>query len=299
MTAPRPVSLLLGLGSAVAAISSAALVILLAEPLPSAVIAAGRVAVTGVALSVLAGRSLLELRPALRRPQMARRVALAAGLLAIHFAAWIASLQLTSVPRSMTLVAAQPLFAGLLGRWLGDRVPVSLYLGAIVAVGGTLVMVLPRGAVGSWGMNSGDALALLAGAAAAAYLVVGRSVRDELPLRPYLAAVHLGAAVLLVGYCVAIGVEPWPATASGSDLWAVLYLGLVPGLVGHGLINWAVRWVPVHVAALATLLEPIGATLLTMVVLGHTVGPTEAIGGAVVLLGVAVALPRRALATDG
>ncbi|MCH9680077.1 MAG: DMT family transporter, partial [Deltaproteobacteria bacterium] len=278
MTTPRPTSLVLGLGSAVMAISSAALVILLADPLPPMSIAAGRVAVTGVALAVL---GIGSLRPALgvvRRPQMAGRVGVAGLLLAIHFAAWIASLGLTSVPRSMTLVSAQPLFAGLLSRWLGDRVPWTLYGGAVVAVLGTLLMVADEGGLGAGGANLGDGLALLAGAAAAGYLAVGRSVREQVSLRPYLAAVHLVAAAMLVLAVWLMGVDPCPPTVAPADLLAVVYLGLVPGLVGHGLLNWAVRRLPVHVVALVVLFEPLGATALTVVVLHHTVGLLEGVG---------------------
>ncbi|MEM7157449.1 MAG: DMT family transporter [Myxococcota bacterium] len=293
MSSPRPASLAAGLGAAVTAISSAALVILLAEPLPPPVIAAGRVTVTGLALLLLGAKELGSLRLALRDRGVSLRIVIAAGLLAVHFAAWVASLSLTTVPRAVTLVATQPLFAGLVGRWVGDRAPMSLYVGAAVALAGTLVMVAGEDPSGMVGFNGGDGLALLAAAAAAAYLAVGRSVRKQLPLRPYLGTVHLVAAVLL-GLMVVLGsYEPWPTGADGTDLLALLYLGLVPGLIGHGLINWAVRFVPVHVVALATLVEPVGATVLTVLLFGYTVTSAELWGAGVLLVGVALGLPRR------
>lgn len=285
---------MLGLGAAVTAVSSAALFILLAKPLPPLVIAGGRVAVTGVVLGLLGARGLRAALEGLRQPGVRGRVGLAAALLAVHFGAWVASLSLTTVPRSVTLVATQPLFAGLLGRLVGDRAPWSLYGGAALAVVGTLVMVGGDGAVAE-GWNLGDGLALLAGAAAAGYLVVGRSVGQRLPLRAYLGLVHLGAAGLLA--VTALVVEPaWVPEGVGSEhLLAVVYLGVVPGVVGHGLLNWAVRHVPVHVVALAILFEPVGATVLTVLVLGHAVGWAEAIGAGVLLLGVGLGLPRRRL----
>ena len=293
MTSPRPASLAVGLGAAVTAISSAALVILLAEPLPATVIAAGRVTVTGVALLLLGARELGSLRLALRDRGTSLRIVIAAALLAVHFAAWVASLSITTVPRVVTLVATQPLFAGLVGRWVGDRAPPSLYLGAAVALVGTLVMVGGEDPAGTLGFNLGDGLARLAAAAAAAYRVVGRSVRKQLPLRPYLGAVHLVSALML-GLMVVLGSDdPWPATADGTDLLALLYLGLVPGLIGHGLINWAVRYVPVHVVALATLVEPVGATVLTVLLFGYAVTPAELYGAGILLVGVAVGLPGR------
>lgn len=278
------------------ALSSAALVILLADPLPPTVIAAGRVAVTGVVLVLLGARSLPATWQGLREPGARARVLGAAALLALHFGAWVASLGMTSVPRSVALVATQPLFAGIFGRLVGDRAPWSLYGGAGLAVVGTLAMV---GGVGedAGGFNLGDGLALLAGAAAAGYLVVGRSVGQSLPLRPYLGLVHLAAAVMLLAVAPVIEPELWPAGVTSADVWAIVVLGLLPGVVGHGLLNWAVRYVPVHVVALVILFEPVGATALTVLVLGHTVGLGEAIGAGVLLLGVGLGLPwRRRLA---
>lgn len=281
--------------SAVAAISSAALVILLADPLDPTVIAAGRVAVTGVALTILAGRgAALVWRAAIDDRAVRDRMVLASALLALHFGAWIASLTMTTVVRSVTLVATQPLFAGVVGRLLGDRAPWSLFAGGAVAVGGTALMLVGDG-TGSEALapNLGDALALLAAAAAAGYLAVGRSLRERLPLSGYLGAVHLLAAAMLVAYGLSTQITWVPAAACRADLLAVLYLGLVPGVIGHGLLNWAVRHLPVHVVSLAIVLEPIGAAALAVIVLGRHVTTTEVIGAAIVLSAVAIGVRRR------
>ncbi|MCA9707081.1 MAG: DMT family transporter [Myxococcales bacterium] len=295
MTSPRRSSLVLGLGCAVTAVSSAAPVILLAQPLPPSVIAGGRVLVTGVVLVLLGRGALGSALRTLRQAPVRGRVLLAAALLALHFGTWVASLTLTSVARSVALVATQPLFAGLLGRLVGDRAPWSLWGGAALALVGTAVMVGGDGR-GFGGFGLGDGLALLAAAAASGYLVIGRSVRDHLPLRPYLGLVHLLAAAMLLAVALVVEPEPWPAAATGLDLLALVYLGLGPGVVGHGLLNWAVRHVPVHVVSLVILLEPLGATLLTLALVGGGVEPAEAIGAGVLLLGVALGIPRRSLA---
>ncbi len=274
------------LGLGVAAVSSAATVILLAAPMPPLHIAGGRVTVTALVLLLLGRREVRRCLDAMRsRPDLAWRTLAAGALLAVHFGAWIASLGLTSVLRSTALVALQPVFAGLLGRALGDRVSPWLYVGAAVSVGGSFVLVGGTAAV-EGGTLGGDALALLGAAAAAAYLAVGRSVRSAVPLRAYLGGVHAVAALLLVPIA-------WLLQPVGADLgegpWiAVVYLGLVPGVVGHGLFNWVVRQVPVDRVALAILLEPIGATVLAAVVLDRSVAGVELLGAAIVLVGVGV-----------
>lgn len=297
MSTATPAQLVGALTAAVLAVSSAALFILLAEPLDSLVIACGRMAVTGLALGLLGARSL---GPVLRRctgdARIALRVALAAALLAAHFGTWIASFSLTTVLRSVALVSTQPLFAGLLGRMIGDRAPTRLYVGATLAALGTAVMA-SSSATGAGGLDAraliGDALALIGAATAAAYLIIGRSVKAELPLRGYLSLVHVGGSTLILIIVLVVGVPFDPPGVRVGDWLAVLYLGLVPGLVGHGLFNWSVRHVPVHTVSLAALLEPVGASILAWLVLGSRVGPIEAAGAAILLLGVLVGLPRR------
>lgn len=274
------------LGLGVAAASSAATVILLASPLPPLHIAWGRVTVTALVFGLLGRREVHSLLAAMReRPAVGWRTLGAGTLLAVHFGAWIASLGLTTVLRSMALVALQPVFAGLLGRLLGDRVSPWLYVGAAVSLAGSIVLVGGSAAL-EGGTLLGDGLALLGGASAAAYLAFGRSVRSAVPLRAYLAGVHAVAALLLLP--IAWILQPI-GEGVGVRCWlAVLYLGLVPGVLGHGLFNWVVRQVPVDRVALAILLEPAAATLLAWAVLNRAVTALEIIGAGIVLLGVGV-----------
>jgi drug/metabolite transporter (DMT)-like permease len=294
--APSTLRLFSGLSAAVVAVSTAAIFVIYAAPLEPGVIAAMRVAITAVGLGLLGWRSLPSvLRLCAEDPRLAARIALASALLAVHFVTWFASLGLTSVVRSVTLVATQPLFAGLLAHLVGDRASLRLYVGATIAIAGAALMAGETAqATAATGTSPlvGDALALIGAASAAAYLVIGRSVRDKMPLPGYLALVHAAAAVMLVLYSLAAGLRFALPEAAAADYLAVVYLGLVPGMVGHGLFNWAVRHVPVHVVSLAALLEPVGASILAWILFATAVGPLEATGALVLLVGVAVGLPR-------
>ncbi len=82
------------------------------------------------------------------------------------------------------------------------------------------------------------------------------------------------------------------AGVSTVDVLAVVAMGLLPGVVGHGLFNWAVRRLEVHVVSLAILLEPLGATTLAVLFLNRSVATVEAAGTLILLAGVGVGLPR-------
>ena len=297
----------LALTAAVLAVSTAAPAIRLAAPFAPEVIASLRVSVTALVLVLSTWASTRSaLRSLVASPREAGMTILAGVCLAAHFAAWIASLSLTSVLRSVALVSTQPLFAGLLARALGDRAPARLVLGTALAIGGTLIMLvdldgldgLGRGAwFGSPSMLTGDLLALSGAVTAAVYLAIGRHVHarlgEQLPLQGYFACVNVVAAGSLVLLALARGGSLAPSGAVPGDVLAIVWLGLVPGIVGHGLLNWAVRRVPVHVVSLAVLLEPAGAAVFGWMLLGEGVDALEAAGALVLIVGVGVGLPRR------
>jgi drug/metabolite transporter (DMT)-like permease len=298
--AERDGRVLTALGLAVVAVSSAAAVIKLARPLPPAVVACLRVSVTALGLVLIGRGATLRAAASLRSsPRDAGWTVLAGLCLAAHFGAWIVSLSLTSVVRSVALVSTQPLFAGLLARALGDRAPSRLYLGTLVAIAGTVSMIEPGESSGAW---LGDLLALSAAITAALYLAIGRRVHarlgDALPLSGYLVCVNLIAAASLGLLALALGSEFVPEGVALEDYLAVVWLGLIPGVVGHGLLNWAVRRVPVHIVSLAILLEPAGAALIAWMLLGEGVGVREGVGAVVLLGGVALGLPRRRTQRD-
>ena len=78
-----------------------------------------------------------------------------------------------------------------------------------------------------------------------------------------------------------------------SPWWFVLYLGLVPGVVGHGLLNWSVRRLPVHVVSLLVLLEPVGAGALAWLLLDEVPTVHEGVGAVVLLVGIGSSLGAR------
>ncbi|TMQ13191.1 MAG: DMT family transporter [Deltaproteobacteria bacterium] len=285
MSAVRRVPLALVL--AVCAISTGAPFARWAQPAPALAIAALRVA---IAAGLLFAAGWREIGGLVRiAPRDRPLVVLSGILLAVHFGAWIASLSFTSTAASVALVCTNPIFAALFGRLLGDRVTRRELAGIAIAGAGCAVL-----AGGDWraGGNAlaGDGLALLGAASAVAYLVVGRRLRAAAPLLPYLGAVNAIAAVALVIAAVALG-APITALPAHSYL-ACAGAALFASFVGHSLLNAAVRTTPTHLVALAMLGEPIGSSLITLVAFGERPPLHAAVGGGVLLAGIAFGFVR-------
>lgn len=272
-----------GLALAIAAISTGAPFARWAAPAPPIAIAALRVAIAAALLCALGWRELGSLRriPPRERPL----VALSGALLALHFGAWIASLSFTSTAASVALVCTSPIFAALFGALLGDRVARRELAGISVAAAGCAVL-----AGGDWRAGGdaliGDGLALVGAASAAAYLVVGRRLRASVPLLPYLGAVNAVAAAALAITALAAGHDL--AALPGRSYLACAGAAVLASLIGHSLLNAAVRTTPAHLVALAVLGEPIGSSLIAWAAFGEQPPLHAALGGAVVLAGIAL-----------
>jgi drug/metabolite transporter (DMT)-like permease len=229
-------------------------------------------------------------------PTLPRRswlLMLAAGAaLALHFATWIASLSFTSVAASVLLVNTTPIFSLVLGRIvLGERASASVVAGTGLALCGTAIIVHDDIAAGSAPLR-GDLLALAGALTLSLYHLIGRGLRNALPLSAYVLGVWSSAACVLALLAAAFGA---PFTGHTPRAWlCFIGLALVPTLAGHGLVNRALRHLPAPTVGLFMLGEPVGATLLALLVLGQRPSAATLAGGAVVLTALVFVASRQA-----
>lgn len=299
---------LLALVVAVAAVSTSAVLVRWTSA-GSTVTAFYRVLFTTLLLVPLAGT---RYGTAFRRlaPRDGLIAAVTGVALAVHFAAWFESLRWTSVAASVTLVQAQPAFVAV-GAWLllDERVGRRTALGVAVAIGG--MALLSAGDLVSGAVVTGErplygnGLAILGAAAAAAYVLVGRSLRQRVPLLPYVTVVYAACAMALLATVVGGAVGAASGEGMGAAVAASLFdhpprdwllfiaMAIGPGLLGHTVINWALAHVESSVVSVSLLGEPIGATLLGVLLLGERVGAVTLVGGAIVLAGVALTVRAR------
>jgi drug/metabolite transporter (DMT)-like permease len=170
---------------------------------------------------------------------------------------------------------------------LGERVTRGTVVAILVATaGGALIGVrdFASGGDALWG----DALALVGAVCAAIYFTIGRRLRATLDLPTYVGVVYPVAALVLLGTAL---VARRPLSGFPAETWLMfLLLALVPQLVGHSSLNWAVRYLPAHVVTVALLGEPVISTVLAIPILGEEPGVLRVTGGAVTLVGVYLAI---------
>jgi drug/metabolite transporter (DMT)-like permease len=280
---PPNVDLVL-LGVAVLAVSTSAPLIRGADA-PSLAVAFWRTAlavpVVGV-LALVAGRDQLR---ALRDLVARRRAVWAGALLAAHFATWVPSVSLTSVASSTALVATQPVWAALIARWRGERVPRGAWVGIGLAMAGAVVLsgvdlsISPEALVG-------DLLALVGGMLAAAYVTVGADARRVLSTGVYTLVCYAVASVALLAVCLAGGqaLRGYP-----DDTWLILLaLTLGPQLLGHTLLNRVLGTISPTLVSVAILFEIVGAALLAWAFFDEVPPLTALPAGVLIAAGIVV-----------
>lgn len=290
-TTGPPAGVVGGLALAVLAVSSAAVLIRVADA-PALSVAFWRCLGGAVALAPLALRQRLGRTP-LDAAQ--RRQIVGSGLLlALHFALWIASLSLTTVASSVTLVTMSPLFVGLgAGVFLDEPPGRRVWAGMGLTVAGAVVI----GAGDATGVDLGtrallgDAMAFGGALAVAGYLLVGRAARRRLPTTLYAGPVYGVAAATLAVAALATGA---PLTGYDGTTWLAL-LGLVvgPQLLGHTVLNALLSRVTATVVSVVVLAEPVAATLLAWLLLAELPTALFWVGAPLILAGVAVTTARR------
>ena len=209
--------------------------------------------------------------------------------LAIHFASWFESLNHTSVAASVTLVQSQPIFVAIgAGLFLGERIRKATVIGILVAIVGAAAMSF--GDAGEAPISDatlyGNSLAVLGAITIAGYVLAGRSIRQRVSLFPYVTVVYTACSVTLL---VLVGGQGHEFVDYPAREW-ILFLAMAvgPGVFGHTVVNWALKYLESVVVSVAWLGEPVGSTILALLLLAEVPDGITVIGGLVVLFGIYV-----------
>lgn len=226
-------------------------------------------------------------------------LAIAAGVsLALHFWAWIASIHLTTIAASVTLVSLQPAFIVAISAVFLREAPTRRQLaGILIAILGAIVIASPdwRASQGATVSNAmlGNLLATSAAVTAAIYYSIGRNLRARYGIWAYVGLAYSACFLTLIIAAAVTSVPLTPQPPRELAIFAGLAIG--PMLLGHTGMNWALKYLPAYVVNLTVLGEPVGATLLGALIpaIAQVPSVVTLLGGGVILTGVIVAASAR------
>lgn len=250
---------------------------------PAMIIALYRVIFTSVMAGLLCTPKVFDNKKLLSKKDFLS-ICGAGVFLALHFAFWISSLDYTTVSSSVLFTNLQVIFVVLFSilflkekvqLWTGGGIVIALCGSALIAHGDLL-----------GGKFLGDMLALLSGFFVAVYFIIGRQVRARVDVWPYTAIVSAVAAVVLFIASSVMGLE---LTRYPRIEWIYfILLALGPGIAGHGILNWALKYLQAPIVAVSILGESVGASILAWILFDEVLQWYQILGGILILTGIYV-----------
>lgn len=204
--------------------------------------------------------------------------------LALHFISWFFSLKYTSVASSTVLVNTQPLFVIFLSFLLWKETLSLKTLGGIVlALTGTIIL--------SWGDLHlgndnilGDGLALIGAAMVAGYYLCGRFLRQNMNNLPYTTLVYGFSTLILLFFAL---VKGYPLlNYSLKDYTVFLALAFCCTILGHSILNWALKYLPTTSVSISVLGEPVIASILAYFIFQESLTLQQLLGSSLILGGI-------------
>lgn|SRR5699024_718869 len=211
-------------------------------------------------------------------------VVLAGICLGFHFTSWLASLYYTSVASSSVLVTTHPVMMILVERiWFKRRFNRTTWAGVFLAFSGSLILGISDSQISQPFADPlfGNTLAFIAAIIFVLYLLIGQEVRKNRNWIDYVFPVYFYAAITTVVTALILGENLLKISKIG--LWAGVGLAFGPQLLGHGAMNYTVKYVSPTFLSTLVLAEPLLASVLAYFIFEEQ-PPTASIAGMVVIL---------------
>ena len=199
---------------------------------------------------------------------------------------FLEALARTSATNAALLVALNPVMTVLLAPLAGERLERSQLSGILLALAGAAI-VITRGDPGALigrGLNAGDLLALGGAVCWAGFNVAARPVVGE--ISPARANCIVYAAGAIVQGLLARDPLAQVAGAPPGALAGVLSMAILSSVMAGQLFLVGVRVVGVARSVVFVYLVPVLTGIMSSVLLGEAIEPSQGVGGVAVLAGV-------------
>lgn len=206
--------------------------------------------------------------------------------LGLHFILWISSLYYTSVASASVLVTTHPIILIIAERLLNNQHFISrVWAGVLLAFSGSILLGFSDRHLGDFASNPvlGNILSFSAAVVFAMYFMLGRKVRQNRTWLQYTFRIYGFAAL---SCAVALVIFEGFSTELFHPTLLLVALGLAvgPQILGHGSLNYAVKYISPTLLSTLILAEPLIASGLAVVIYGE-IPPVFSIISMLIILG--------------
>ncbi|TVR15065.1 MAG: DMT family transporter [Balneolaceae bacterium] len=220
---------------------------------------------------------------------------IAAGIsLGLHFSLWIWSLHYTSVASASVLVTIHPVMLIVAESLIfKKKFRPLVWIGVFIAFGGSVLLGISDDTQAGQFPNAllGNILALSAAVIFVVYFMIGRTIRQHTEWIDYVFYVYLYAAITCILLAI-IWSGGWPYI-SGVALLVGIGLAIGPTIIGHGSMNYAVKYVSPTLLSTLILSEAVIAAIAAFFIFDEVPAPFSIAAMLIIMTGVAFSWTRK------
>jgi drug/metabolite transporter (DMT)-like permease len=201
---------------------------------------------------------------------------------------FVLGLAYTSVGHASIVATLMPVLVLLFAAFIGqERLTPRKVIGMAIAAAGVAVLQLAKEA-GSTATLLGDAFIFLSGISLAIFTVRSKQVMKRYGSLTINTVAYAGGALAIAPLTLWLSLRYGLARVSAAAWWSLAYMAVFSSVLAYFIYNYALTYMPASRASAISYLQPLGATLLAVALLGEPVTTVLAIGGILVLTGVFV-----------
>ncbi len=215
------------------------------------------------------------------------RVSILGILLGLHFILFVSAVLDTTIINATVLVNTTPIWSMFVSSFIFKLKPSRLAVfGIALSFFGVFIITQADASARTWTVQlKGDLEAVLAAVVEAFYLSYGRETRQKTPLLPLMLSIYVFSAVtVLAAGSAASASFSFPLDL--SVILALIGLGVLPTALAHSFYFSSLSNLKSFETATMALLEPIGATLLGIIIFAQFPAPIFVLGAVLVLTGI-------------
>lgn len=214
-------------------------------------------------------------------------LAILCGLLfASDVAVWNIAIQQSSATQATLLTNLSPVWVGIGSfLFLKNKPAVNFWIGTMIAIFGMITLVGFEFFI-NLDFNLAFSLAILSGVLYAIYMLVSKSILNEMNVLSFMIITLLTSSIFLGGVCLILN-EPFSGFSNAA--WIVLFIqGIVCQLIAWVLISYATQNMRATRVSLSLLGQAVLATILAWLFLDEKITLQMIIGGLILLFGIRV-----------
>ena len=204
-------------------------------------------------------------------------------LLGIHFALFFEAIKITKIANATFLGTLAPFFTLIIELYILKRYYSSkILLGLFLTLIGSIIILGYQFNIESQ-YTIGNLYAVLCSICIAIALMIGEKVRQKEDTIVYTRLLYLSASFTL--FIISILVNETLFSFNRNEFLGLVFLGLVPTILGHNSIYYSLKYVPPTIVAAFPLGEPIIATFFAFFIFSEYISLNIFIGGCITGIG--------------